>query len=98
MLWAAAPGRRCAELSGNTASKASAENAIKISRALMAWLYSHWRRSSSQSEGLTVQFCVSWFAGKAPAKKLARDRQSVETGQRVSVSVDLGGRGTINNK
>src|SRR3546814_13962722 len=72
MLWAAAPGRRCAELSGNTASKASAENAIKISRALMAWLYSHWRRSSSQSEGMTVQFCVSWFAGKEPAKKIAR--------------------------
>src|SRR3546814_6599386 len=38
----------------------------------MAWLYSHWRRSSSQSEGMTVQFCVSWFAGKAPAKKIAR--------------------------
>src|SRR3546814_16529857 len=38
----------------------------------MAWLYSHWRRSSSQSEGMTVQFCVSWFTGKAPEKKIAR--------------------------
>src|SRR3546814_3891344 len=58
MLWAAAPGRRCAELSGNTASKASAENAIKISRALMAWLYRSEEHTSELQSLMRISYAV----------------------------------------